>query len=62
MLRTWIPPLLLLATLATIAWKPRATLKLIIGVVLGAILLAVSTAAAGWLAWQAILYLIEHSP
>jgi orotate phosphoribosyltransferase len=60
-MRTWTPPLLLLATLATIAWKPRATLKLIGGVALGAILLAASTAVAGWLTWQAILYLIHHS-
>jgi hypothetical protein len=60
-MRTWTPPLLILAALATVAWKPRATLKLLGAVALGAILLAISTALAGWLMWQGLLYLIDHA-
>ena len=58
-MRTWTPPLLILATLATVAWRPRVTLRLLGAVALGAILLAISTAVAGWLMWQALLYLIR---
>jgi len=60
-MRTWTPPLLFLAILAMTAFKPREMLKLIGGVLLGTLLLAASTALAGWLMWQGILYLIQHS-
>jgi len=60
-MRTWTPPLLALATLAAIAWKPRPMLKLVGYIAGGAVLLAASTALAGWLMWEAILYLIHHA-
>ena len=53
--------MLFLAILAMTAFKPREMLKLIGGVLLGTLLLAASTALAGWLMWQGILYLIQHS-
>lgn len=36
-------------------------LRLMALVILGSVLSAASTALAGWLTWQAILYLIDHS-
>jgi hypothetical protein len=36
-------------------------LKLISYVLLAGAILAATTALAGWLAWEAILYLIHHS-
>jgi len=36
-------------------------IRLIGAVLLAAILLAASTAVAGWLMWQGLLYLIHHS-
>lgn len=60
-MRTWTPPLLVLLMLASVAWKPRATLRLLGYVGLSALLLAGTTAAAGWLAWKTILYLTEQS-
>jgi hypothetical protein len=36
-------------------------IRLIGTVLLAAILLAASTAVAGWLMWHALLYLIQHS-
>lgn len=35
--------------------------RLLAYLLLCALILAASTAAAGWLAWEAILYLIRHS-
>jgi hypothetical protein len=60
-MRTWTPPLLLLATLVMLAWKPRSSLKLIGYVLMMSMLLAASTAIAGWLMWQALLYLIHQT-
>jgi hypothetical protein len=60
-MRTWTPPLLLLATLAAVAWKPKPLLRLLAYIAGASILLAASTALAGWLMWQTMLYLLEHS-
>jgi len=53
--------LLFLAISAMTAFKPREMLKLFGGVLLGTLLLAASAVLTGWLMWQALLYLIQHS-
>jgi hypothetical protein len=60
-MRTWTPPLLFLAISAMTAFKPREMLKLFGGVLLGALLVSASMTLAGWLMWQALLYLINHA-
>jgi hypothetical protein len=51
----------MLTLLALVAYKPKASLRLVGFLVCSAVLLSASFALAGWLTWQAILYLIHAS-